>query len=307
MESQPRRPGLVGPLFLITVGVLLLLNQTGRLPWSIWITLWRFWPVLLILFGLEIFASATRSFAVYVLSLVVAVLVLGGTTFYAVTRYQAADAQWTPSSSESFREPATGVERGIVQLGFGAGDLRVDAAAEGADLVQGSIEYGRYSQPAERSLRTTAGTARFSLDARRPTIPVSIPDSSASDRWQISLTRQVPLDLEVRAGVGSVNVNMERLLCRSGSIDVGVGDALVTLPATAGTSSVEVSFGVGNVRVHVPEGVGARVQINRALVTTDVDPRFSLIDGEYVTADYRTAPNRVEVTIRGAIGRITLD
>jgi hypothetical protein len=41
-------------LILITIGLIFLLNNFGILPWSIWNLLWRFWPLILILIGLQI-------------------------------------------------------------------------------------------------------------------------------------------------------------------------------------------------------------------------------------------------------------
>jgi len=45
---------LIWPLILITTGIILLLNNFGLLPWSIWAAIWRFWPVTLIFIGLEL-------------------------------------------------------------------------------------------------------------------------------------------------------------------------------------------------------------------------------------------------------------
>lgn len=42
-----------GAFLLITVGLILLLNNFGVLPWSIWNIIWRFWPVVIIIAGLE--------------------------------------------------------------------------------------------------------------------------------------------------------------------------------------------------------------------------------------------------------------
>jgi len=40
------------PLIVLCAGVVLLLNTTGVISWSVWGQAWRFWPVLLIGFGL---------------------------------------------------------------------------------------------------------------------------------------------------------------------------------------------------------------------------------------------------------------
>ena len=53
-ESTPkRRPGLFGPLFLIALGVIFLLNNLGVVQGSFWNALIQLWPVLLILISLD--------------------------------------------------------------------------------------------------------------------------------------------------------------------------------------------------------------------------------------------------------------
>src|ERR671937_25958 len=43
--APPRRRGtVVWPLLLIAVGSLLLLQNLGLLPWSLWGQIWRLWP-----------------------------------------------------------------------------------------------------------------------------------------------------------------------------------------------------------------------------------------------------------------------
>jgi len=49
-----RYRGLVLPALIVAAGLLLLLNTTGLLAWSAWSDLARFWPVAVILFGLNL-------------------------------------------------------------------------------------------------------------------------------------------------------------------------------------------------------------------------------------------------------------
>ncbi len=64
----------IGALILITLGVLLLLNNFGIISSSIWQILWRFWPVLLILWGIR--AVLGRNIISDILSLVIIALVI---------------------------------------------------------------------------------------------------------------------------------------------------------------------------------------------------------------------------------------
>lgn len=65
-------------VFLIAVGSILLLNNLGFLPWEIWSVLWQFWPVLLILAGIEIVLghSSISRFLVTILGLAVAAFII---------------------------------------------------------------------------------------------------------------------------------------------------------------------------------------------------------------------------------------
>ncbi len=84
-----RRHGYLGPLILLTIGFILLFNNLGLLPWHIWWTLWLYWPVILILFGIEIIAKHTESRFIYVLGLLLSVLIIAGTIYLAWHQYPA--------------------------------------------------------------------------------------------------------------------------------------------------------------------------------------------------------------------------
>ncbi len=45
---------IIFALLLIFAGGMFLANNLGIIPWEIWTELWRYWPVLLILWGLRI-------------------------------------------------------------------------------------------------------------------------------------------------------------------------------------------------------------------------------------------------------------
>ncbi len=71
-EKQPRRNDIpVGGIFLLFIGTVLLLQTLDVLPWTLWNTLWRFWPVLLIITGLQILL---RRYNVWLVSLLLLAL-----------------------------------------------------------------------------------------------------------------------------------------------------------------------------------------------------------------------------------------
>ncbi len=66
-RSYHYRHGVVGALILIGIGLILLLYNLGLLPLDIWQNLWRFWPAILILAGLQMVIGRSRGANIIVL------------------------------------------------------------------------------------------------------------------------------------------------------------------------------------------------------------------------------------------------
>jgi hypothetical protein len=70
-KSELEREFPTGGVFLLFIGVVLLLQTLNVLPWSLWNTLWRFWPAILIITGIAILL---RHFNVWLVSVVLLVI-----------------------------------------------------------------------------------------------------------------------------------------------------------------------------------------------------------------------------------------
>jgi len=107
--SENRRYSLVAPLLLILVGGALLLNQLGiwHLDWS---AIWRYWPAVLILIGIEILLGRTR--LGNALTLLIGAAVVVAVLFYTpVASFEAERA------TETYAYPLTGAETATIHLG----------------------------------------------------------------------------------------------------------------------------------------------------------------------------------------------
>jgi hypothetical protein len=91
MKKMKRRPGYVGPLLLITIGLFLLFNKLGLLHWGLSGSLWHYWPVIFILWGIEILARHTESRVVYFTSVFLSIVLIIGTVLLAWTGYPPPD------------------------------------------------------------------------------------------------------------------------------------------------------------------------------------------------------------------------
>lgn len=90
-------------------------------------------------------------------------------------------------------------------------------------------------------------------------------------------------------------------------INAGVGEVAVTMPAQGETRAI-INGGVGETRVRIPAGVAARIQATRGVGDLTVAGRF-IRQGDtlYVSSDYETNPNRINLTISGGVGSILIE
>ena len=81
----------------------------------------------------------------------------------------------------------------------------------------------------------------------------------------------------------------------------------VVLPDNAANLSVTAKTGAGNVVVHVPSGIAAKILATSGLGKVTVDSQFSKIDGKtYQSPDYEGAANKVEITVNSGAGNVSV-
>ncbi len=143
MEAEHReRHGLVWPVMLIGTGVVLLLSNTGRLPWGVWQTLLSLWPVLLIAAGLDLLFGRRSTWGA-LLAALLALAVLVGALYVGLTQTKAE----TVYRTQSISQPLGGATSAEVTIGFGAGTLNLDALTEASgNLIEGKLELGPQEQ-----------------------------------------------------------------------------------------------------------------------------------------------------------------
>ena len=296
--QERRRVSLVGPAILIGLGLLFLANNFGLLPGNVWAVAWRFWPLLLVLLGLEILIGR-RSTLVSAIIAVVGILLIVGLVAAAV--YWGWGGVSQSGVTEHVVQEMEGAESAAVTLDFPVGDLRVRALEDSPDLMD-----ARFSGlPVERRYEVRAGRGDLRLKSREGSF-IWWPGATVENSWDIALSSRVPLILDVDTGVGQTALDLSDLQVTEFSLEAGVGSVHVILPAT-GLVAVSVDAGVGEVVLEIPEGVAARIDADTGLGGLSIDEgRFPRAGKYYESPDYATADDRIDLEINGGVGTITV-
>jgi hypothetical protein len=297
---EHRRPGLIGPLILITVGVLFLLANLGMLPLSFWQIAARFWPLILILIGLEIiFGRRSTLGALLVVALWIAVI--AGIIWMAYSGGGLLGPSAT--ASEQLTQPLGEIKSAIVDLNVGVSTAFITPlASDATDLMQGTFRHTEGT----RIIKTYNVVGDEGRLALREEGINPVPFVGADSRWDIALSPRVPVALRINAGVGNVNLDLAALNVPSLSINAGVSALRVTTPRT-GATSLNLDGGVGSASITIPDGVAARIRIRGGLGAVRVnESRFPKIGEIYQSADYASASNKIDIDIDGGVGSVNI-
>jgi hypothetical protein len=181
-----------------------------------------------------------------------------------------------------------------VVIRFGAGDLHLAAAAPG-HVVDGTYRGG--------VVCTEPTPGRFELDQD---LDRGLPWLDHDADWRVGLSDAIPLDVRLETGACRSTLDLTNLQLRSIELHTGASQTRVRTPAAAGATQMRVEAGAADVTVEVPAGVAARIHGAVAIGALAVDPvRFpKTSDGSFVSPDFSTATNRLDLEIRGGLGAV---
>lgn len=307
-EERWRRHGLVGPIILIALGIAFLLSNLGALTIDWWEVL-RFWPLLLILIGLDILTRHSR-WGTVVVAIISLALVAG--VFYWLAQPGARDIGYTQGRlvANPVTQKLGDADRVNVTLRMGAGDLRVGTAKEPTNVMEGNLDYPTsWAQAPYVNYSLSGGQGNLTIETRSQGAHWLFPFSSGprGENWTVNLNPRVPLRLDVDAGASTSVLDLSRLQLSDLRIDSGVGRMEILFPPKGRDMTARINGGVGSVVLRIPEELPARIVIHGGLGSVSVPARFSQQGDLYETAGYSTATNRLSVTVEGGVGSIRVE
>jgi len=267
-----KKQGVLWGLILLFVGALLLADNLGLLR-DLHVSVWQIiWPVALIALG---------------------AWVLWGTLH----------GRSTSPKAEHRVIPAEDSTRAEIELNYGAGEFSVESGAEPGAILSGDFEGG-----VEDRVRRSGDTAnvRLSNPAKVFWGPWNW-GSTFRHRWSVRLNDQMPLELTVKVGASDCRLNLTDLHVEKLRLETGASSTQVRLPVHAGHTRVTGSSSAASLSVKVPEGVAARIRASGGIASINVNrSRFPRQGGVYLSPDYETAENTVDIHLEMGVGSLDI-
>lgn len=321
--SATQRGTIVGGIWLIALGGVLLVQQLMHLGWG------QAWPLFLVMAGVGTGASSLVALAgrrigswtiLWALVWPLILVVVGLLLFVDLAGLADIDAvrilgQWWPliliglgvivlvgavsprarGVEERLSLPASGVTSGEVVLKFGAGQLDVGRGTPGT-LVDGTFEGGM--------IRRDRGPGRVELETD---ITQVWPWFGQRVHWRLGLAPDLPIALRLEGGASRSVLDLADLQVTSLIVKTGASDTRIVLPARVDRCDVRIEAGAAQVSVDVPPGVAARIRAQMGLGSTNVDERrFPRTTNGWASPDYDGAEHRAEISVSGGVGSVRI-
>jgi hypothetical protein len=265
-------------LNVIAIGMILLANTLGYLPWGVWWSILSLWPLLLVAAGLDILGKA---FDAKVLQAVSGAIVLGGLAFGAlvlpagsagtVAGVWSVDGGKQVPFDQSLPRPDSGsTSLAVLRIAEGASDLTI-GAIDGTHLVTMA---GHSAKPVP-VLTAVQRNGRAGIDISRPSGSGPVLGASTLGVGLNHFTWWAGLTIE--AGASTVHADLADLAVKALDIRTGATSVSTTLGALA-DSVVDVSAGASSVEIWVPADAKVTVVSDSAAVAADL-PQFERTSG----------------------------
>jgi cell wall-active antibiotic response 4TMS protein YvqF len=289
MTRRRHQGSLVFPLFLVFLGLMFLLINLGIVDRSIWSDVIRFWPVLLILMGIDTLLRRSSAGAAFGTVLSTVVLIAAGITLF----HLFAPASWT-SETQSFSHSLDGASAAEVMLSCRDCSMELYAAPASDTLISGHLTLRRDEKLTE-SVRISNETIRYQLESEY-WLPFPLLAERGILLWEAGLNDSIPLTLSFQTG-GAVDLDLTNLEVSSVDISTGEERCQITLSQA---SSATLFLSGDRIEVLVPGDVAVRVT-GSASMELSVPSDYVRTKSAIHSPNYETASIRAELVLRSGV------
>ena len=309
-QHRTRAGGLIWAALFVGGGIVLLLNNFGLLGWGVWIEIARLWPVLLIAAGIAIiFGRRTLIGGALAALLVLATIGAGvGLYVYGPSNGYFGTGNGQVLTSETIDQPTQGATSANIVIRATVSSLTINDMSDNGKLITGKVSILQ-GERVTSNYSVDSGVGNYTLGSEGPQDIgnfFNINGRRIERNWNFSINRNIPTSLSVNTGVGVANINLSHLKLTNLDINTGVGNSTMIMPSS-GDFQARVERGVGNVVIQIPSNMAARIRLDNGLGNNNVTGNYNRNGTEYVSPNFDTSTNRIDLQVTGGVGNCSIE
>ena len=286
-----------GILFIV-IGTLLMLERADVLEID-WHSLLKFWPLILIFWGISSLVGNVRLkwvlVALAALILAIFLFGIGGLMWFHGEDGRSGRERLVQELSEPFDST---LHRVSLSLDAAAGVFTIEKPTDQLTAISTSTSFGKYlldrkiSDGAEKlALRLEGRRARWGFGGMRNSAEIRL---NTSPIWE--------LDCDV--GAGRLDFDLRPYRVERVVINAGASTVRLRLGTNVPEARVHVHAGASSIRVTVPSEAGCEVTMGNALASKQFDGFEKVESGLYRTDNFSQASRRIFIDVEAGVSRM---
>jgi len=295
---------------LIAAGVVLLLNTTGYLFWSVWLRIFSLWPIALIAIGIELLFKKTRLSFITILSpLLFLAAILGPAFFYESDLgkiYRASRAyHWSEELDSTVTEANATIR-------LNAGNLVVSSGTD--EFISAELDYFKRRPLIIYEHTDLDGSATVKIrDRERKWFEWSFSKARfwsawEKKRWEIRLTDLIPIDLRIYVKASQADLDFSDLKIRDFDLEAKASQVNIRIGNWVDEVTARIESKASKLSVSLPEDMGLRI-VNRTNLSSTSFSWLTLKETEdgYQTPDFDQAPRKLTLYLEGSLTKLKIN
>ncbi|MCX2575796.1 LiaF transmembrane domain-containing protein [Pedobacter sandarakinus] len=311
---------LIWGILLLFIGGVLLLENFGIIEFY-WRNIWGFWPIFLIIAGLNILFNKNNSQTGSIIS--IGVLVVALSVLFVKGQQAPERGSWWgnhfkndvdinigDNDDDSDSDMDTAVKKFKLSepfvaeentkktvLNISGGGISFNLNGNTDQLINANVNGKNGNFSLKKMVTDSATILTFQLDDKKKKWKFN---NGAND-VDFSLNKAADWSIFMKLGAGEANLDLRAYKVRTfhfdggaSALDIKVGDLL---PIT----DIVVKSGVADVKIEVPEGSGCRITTRTGLSAKDFEGFEKLYEGVYETPNYKTSSKKIFINLDGGL------
>jgi hypothetical protein len=301
-------------IILLFVGLILLLENFNVIEFY-WRNVWGFWPVFLIIAGINILFNRNKSQVGNMISIGVLVITLGF-LFYRGQQppenrglfggnfgnkididINNDDEDTLNTQRLTFTEPFDIASSGKVVMDISGGGTSFKLDGPTDSLVEAVVEKSRGTFTLKKELIDSVQRLTFRMQEKKGKWNMN----DGGNDVNFKLNTQPEWELNMNMGAGEVDFDLSAYKIRTFKFEGGAAALDIQMGDLLPIADVIVKTGVADVKIKVPTAAGCRIKSSTGLSAKDFTGFTKLDNGTYETPNYATSTKKIFITLDGGL------
>lgn len=309
---------LIWGIVLLFIGGVLLLNNFGVIDFY-WRNVWRFWPIFLIIAGVNMLFNRGDSKTGHVISIVILVVSLsflffkgqqkpeGSSWFGSGFKKENFDIEFdndTVYNKLNFHEPFVAADSlKKTELNISGGGTSFNLDEETDSLISADVKsyFGNFLL--QKNVTDSTTVLNFKMQEKKGKWNLS----EGGNDVDLRLNTKPIWDIKMNMGAGEVSFDLSKYKIRQFSFDGGAAALDIKFGDLLPIADVNVKSGVADVKIEIPETAGCRIKTKTGLSAKDFEGFTKLSDGVYETPNYKTSTKKIFINLDGGLSNFEVN